>query len=99
VSRLSKQCGTIKQPYRPPRPVKGDSFALLCFALLCECGGAVGGMRIGRGIRTTLRKLAPVPLRRSQIPYEQNRGSNLGRRGGKPATNRLGYGTSKDDSN
>jgi hypothetical protein len=43
--------------------------------------GAVGGMRIGRGNRSTRRKPAPVPL-----------GSNPGRRGGKPATNRLSYG-------
>jgi hypothetical protein len=49
-----------------------------------ECG-AVGGMRIGRGNRSTRRKPVPVPL---CLP-----GLNLGRRGGKPATNRLSYGT------
>jgi hypothetical protein len=48
--------------------------------------GAVGGMRIGSGNRSTRRKPAPVP----QIPPDL--GSNPGRRGGKPATNRLSYG-------
>jgi hypothetical protein len=33
-----------------------------------ECG-AVGGMRIGRGNRSTQRKTAPVPLRLPQIPH------------------------------
>jgi hypothetical protein len=42
-----------------------------------------GGMKIGRGNRSTRRKSAPVPL----CP-----GSNLGCRGGKPATNRLSHG-------
>jgi hypothetical protein len=54
-----------------------------------ECG-VVGGMRIDRGNRSTRRKPAPVPLCPSQIPYDL--GSNPGRRGGKPATNRLSYG-------
>jgi hypothetical protein len=49
--------------------------------------GAVGGMRIGRGNRST----TPVPLCPPQIPLDL--GSNPGRRGGKPATNRLSYGT------
>jgi hypothetical protein len=53
-----------------------------------ECG-AVAGMRIGMGNRSTQRKPAPVPLWLPQIPY----GSNQGRRGGKPATNRLNYDT------
>jgi hypothetical protein len=53
--------------------------------------GAVGGMRIGRGNRSTRRKPAPVPLCPPQIPHDL--GSNPGRRGGKPATNRLNYGT------
>jgi hypothetical protein len=53
--------------------------------------GALGGMRIGRGNRSTRRKPAPVPLCPPQIPHDL--GSNPGRRGGKPATNRLSYGT------
>jgi hypothetical protein len=53
--------------------------------------GAVGGMSIGRGNRRTRRKPAPVPLCPPQIPRDL--GSNPGRRGGKPATTRLSYGT------
>jgi hypothetical protein len=34
-----------------------------------ECG-AVGGMRIGRGNRSTRRKPAPVPLCQQQIPHD-----------------------------
>jgi hypothetical protein len=53
--------------------------------------GDIGGM-IGRGNRSTRRNSVPVPLCPSQTPtcvlgYEP------GRRGGKPATNRLSYGT------
>jgi hypothetical protein len=59
--------------------------------------GAVGGMRIGRGNRSTRRKPAPLPLCPPQIPHDL--GSNPGRRDGKPATNRLSYGTASDDSN
>jgi hypothetical protein len=55
-----------------------------------ECG-VVGGMRIGRGNRSIRRKPAPVPLCPPQIPHDL--GSNPGRRGGKPATNRPSYGT------
>jgi hypothetical protein len=57
-----------------------------------DCG-AVGGMKIARGNRSTQRKPAPVPLCPPQIPHKQTPGSNPGRRGGKPATNRLCYGT------
>jgi hypothetical protein len=32
--------------------------------------GAIGGMRIGRGNRSTRRKLAPVPLCPPQIPHD-----------------------------
>jgi hypothetical protein len=32
--------------------------------------GAVGGMRIGRGNRSTRRKPAPVPLCPPQIPHD-----------------------------
>jgi hypothetical protein len=34
-----------------------------------ECG-AVGGVRIGRGNRSTRRKPAPVPLRPPEIPHD-----------------------------
>jgi hypothetical protein len=37
-----------------------------------DCG-AIGGMKIGRGTRSTRRKSAPVPLCPPQIPHEQNR--------------------------
>jgi hypothetical protein len=50
--------------------------------------GAVGGMRIGKGNRSTRRKHAPAPLRPPQIPHDQT----PSRRGGTPATNRLRYG-------
>jgi hypothetical protein len=58
-----------------------------------ECG-AVGGMRIGRGNRSTRIKPAPVPLCPPQIPHDlplaQTRTAVMGRT---PATNRLSYGT------
>jgi hypothetical protein len=53
--------------------------------------GAVGGMRSGRGNRSTRRKLVQVPLRPPQIPHSL--GSNPRCRSGKPVTNRLNYGT------
>jgi hypothetical protein len=56
-----------------------------------DCG-AIGEMKIGRGNRSTRRKPAPAPLCPPQIPHDQTPGSNPGRRGGKPATNRLSYG-------
>jgi hypothetical protein len=49
-------------------------------------------MKIGRGNRSTRRKPTPTPLSPPQIPLDQTPGSNPGRRGGKPATNRLRYG-------
>jgi hypothetical protein len=51
----------------------------------------VGGMRIGRGNRSIGRKFAPVPLHPPQILHI-DLGSNHGRRGEKPAINRLTYG-------
>jgi hypothetical protein len=57
--------------------------------------GAVGGMRIGRGNRSTRRKPAPVPPCSPQNPHDL--GSNPGSRGGKPATNRLSYGTAEEN--
>jgi hypothetical protein len=52
--------------------------------------GEIGGM-IGRGNRSTRRKLAPVPLGPRQTPHAA-RTRTRGRRGWKPATNRLSYG-------
>jgi hypothetical protein len=37
-----------------------------------DCG-AVGGMKIGRGNRSTRRKPSPVPLCPAQIPHDQTR--------------------------
>jgi hypothetical protein len=47
--------------------------------------GEIGGMKIGRGNRSTQRNPAPVP-------HLTRPGLNPGLRGGKPATNRLNYG-------
>jgi hypothetical protein len=53
--------------------------------------GDMGGMN-GTGNRSTRRKPAPVPLRPPQTPHAV-RTLNPGRSCGKPATNRLNYGT------
>jgi hypothetical protein len=53
--------------------------------------GEIGGM-IGRGNRSSRRKPAPVPLCPPQTPHACP-DANSGRRCGKPATNRLSYGT------
>jgi hypothetical protein len=53
--------------------------------------GEIGGM-IGRGNQSTRRKLDSVPLCPPQTPHACP-DANPGRRGGKPATNRLSYGT------
>jgi hypothetical protein len=55
-----------------------------------DCG-TIGEMKMGRRNGSTRRKPALVPLCSPQIPYEPR--SNPGRRCGKPATNRLSYGT------
>jgi hypothetical protein len=54
--------------------------------------GEIGGMMIGRGNRSTRRKPAPVPRGPPQTPHACP-DANSGRRDGKPATNRLSYGT------
>jgi hypothetical protein len=51
-----------------------------------DCG-VIGGMKIGRGNRSTLSTTNPT---------WSDPGSNLGRRGGKPATNRLSYGAAEN---
>jgi hypothetical protein len=54
--------------------------------------GEFGGIMIGRGNRSTLRKPTPVPLCPPQIPHAVL-GGESGRRGGKLGNNRLSYGT------
>jgi hypothetical protein len=40
----------------------------------CDCqGGEFGGIKIGRGNRSTRRKPAPAPLCSPQIPVDQTR--------------------------
>jgi hypothetical protein len=67
--------------YRPIVPAPGD-----------YDDGEISGMMIGRGNRSTRRKCAPVPLCPPQTPHDCP-DANPGSRGGKPATNRLSYGT------
>jgi hypothetical protein len=56
-----------------------------------DCG-EIGGMKIGRGNRSTRRKPTPAPLCPPQNPTWQTRSRTPDRNGGKPATNRLSYG-------
>jgi hypothetical protein len=60
-----------------------------------DCG-AIGGMKIGRGNRSTRRKPAPTPLCPPQIPHDKTRARTPDRLCGKPATNRLSYGAAYD---
>jgi hypothetical protein len=57
-----------------------------------DCG-AIGGMKIDRGNWSTLRKPAQRHLVHYKIPHDQTRAQTPDHRGGKPATNRLSYGT------
>jgi hypothetical protein len=54
--------------------------------------GNICGMMIDRASKRTRRKPAPVPLCPPQTPHAFS-DANPGRRGGKPATIRLSYGT------
>jgi hypothetical protein len=54
---------------------------------MIDGSGAFDGMRIGRRNQSTVRKPAPVPFCSPQILH------CLTFRGGKPAINRLSYGT------
>jgi hypothetical protein len=56
--------------------------------------GEIGGMMIGRGNRVFGENL-PQCLFVHHKPHMLCRDANPGRRGGKPATNRLSYGTAK----
>jgi hypothetical protein len=62
--------------YRPIVPAPGDCV-----------DGEFGGMKIGRGNRSTRIKPTPAPLCPPQIPLDQTRA-----RSRDPATNRLSYG-------
>jgi hypothetical protein len=42
-----------------------------------DCG-AIGGMKIGRGNRSTWRKPAPAPLCPPQIPHDQTQAATVG---------------------
>jgi hypothetical protein len=52
----------------------------------------IGGMKTGRGNRSTRRKPTPAPLCPPQNPTWQTWSRTPDRSGGKPATNRLSYG-------
>jgi hypothetical protein len=54
--------------------------------------GESGGMMSGKGSRSTRRTPSPEPLSPLQTPHACP-DVNPGRRGGKPTTNRLSYGT------
>jgi hypothetical protein len=59
-----------------------------------DCG-AIGGMKIGRENRSTRMKTCPRDTFSTTNPIWPDPGSNPGRRGGKPATNRLSYGAAR----
>jgi hypothetical protein len=56
-----------------------------------DCG-AVRGIKIGRGNRSTRRKPAPAPLCSPQIPHDLSWDRTRAAAGGRPATNRLSCG-------
>jgi hypothetical protein len=56
----------------------------------CE-DGEFGGMKIGRGNRSTRKKTYPSTVLSTTNPTLSDPGANPGRRGGKPETNRLSY--------
>jgi hypothetical protein len=60
------------------RPLTG----LLCQPQMIDDGdcGANGGMEIGRGNRSTVRKPDPVPLCPPQIPYDRTPAAAVGTR-------------------
>jgi hypothetical protein len=56
-----------------------------------DCG-EIGGMKIGRGNRSTQEKMCRSATLSATNPTWLDLGSNLGHHGGKPATNRLSCG-------
>jgi hypothetical protein len=75
---------SFRSALRPPT-------GLLCQPRVIYDGEEMGGM-IGRGNRSTRRKPASVPIcpPKAHMLFPE---TNPGRRDGKPATNRLRYGT------
>jgi hypothetical protein len=78
--------------------VGGGPLVLRALLVCCTSPGLgdgdcveIGGMKIGRWIRSTLRKRPRATLS-STNPTWLDPGLNPGRRSGKPATNRLCYG-------
>jgi hypothetical protein len=72
------------------RPLFGLSYEPRMMDDLC---GAIGGMRIGKGNRSTRRKPAPSATSSTINPTWLVLRSKPGRLGGKHATTRLSYGT------
>jgi hypothetical protein len=71
---------------RPIVPAPGDD----------DDDAEISGMMTCRGNRSTRRKPAPAPLCPPQTPHAYQ-DANPGRRGGKPATNRLSKGTALNE--
>jgi hypothetical protein len=98
-SRLLKQNSKAGRPSLGLSPHSTSATVGLLYQprMMDDDYGAVGGMRIGRGNRSTWRKPDPVPLCPPH-PTWPDLGSNPGHHGGKPAINRLSYGTTNSPS-
>jgi hypothetical protein len=83
-------------PLGPCKSQHCGHIGLLCIPRMIhegDCGVISGANGDCRGNRRTRRKPAPAPLCPPQIPHDQVRFGTPDRSGGKPATNRLSYGT------
>jgi hypothetical protein len=72
---------------------------LLCQPRMIVDGdcGEIGGIKIGKGNRSTRRKNCPSAALSTTDPTWLDSGLNPGRRCGEPATNRLSYGAAHYD--
>jgi hypothetical protein len=75
-------------------PCTSTHSGLLCLTPMIDEDDfwSIGGMKTGRGNRSTRRKPTPAPLCPPQNPTWQTRSRTPNRSNGKPATNRLSYG-------